>query len=134
MDLGDIVPDKYFDPLVRVELKDCNDYFRLLLQHLLEVCNSSDEGRVKIENILAEFVNNNNFSSDVDIMDFILNLRDNELMPAICFQLNNISCYKIALDLLYKLEQAEEKKYPDRKKEIEKQLKAWKKWNLFRGK
>ena len=70
MDLGDIDPDKYFDPTIRVELKDCNDYFRLLLQHLLEVCNSSDEGRVKIENILAEFVNNNNFSCDGHINQY----------------------------------------------------------------
>jgi len=129
LDLEELDPEEYFDPEIRLELKDCNDYFRVLLRKLHTVCNESEEGKLKIQGILVTFQHNTDYEPNINIMDFILKLRDEDMMPAICFQLNNISCYKIALDLVYKLEEAENEKYPNRRKELEKQMKVWKKWN-----
>ena len=129
MDLGDLDPDNYFDPAVRLQLNDCNVYFNNLLVKLQQTSVDSEEGKNIISKILNNFKHKTSYNENINIMDFILNLRDNDLIPSICFQLNNISCYKIALDLLNKLEKAEKEKYPDRAKDLEKQLKAWKKWN-----
>jgi len=129
IDLEDLAPDNYFDRTVRLELKDCNDYLFLVLAKLSTYCNESEDNKTILAGILLTFQHNTEFNSDINIMDFVLNLRDNNLIPAICFQLNNISCYKIAMDLLFKLEKAEEAKYPDRNKELEKQMKEWKKWS-----
>ena len=129
VDLEELKPENHFDRTIRLELKDCNDYLILVLRKLVEYCNSSEENKAILQGILVTFQHNTEFDSNINIMDFILNLRDNDLMPAICFQLNNISCYKIAMDLLFKLEAAEIEKYPDRNKELEKQMKEWKKWN-----
>ena len=129
IDLEDLHPDTYFDKSTRVHLNHCNEYFRLLLERLQQLSIESDEGKEAIVNILANFNQETSYNENINIMDFVLNLRDSDLTPAICFQLNNISCYKIALDLVDKLEKAEDAKYPNRAKELEKQMKVWKKWN-----
>lgn len=129
MDLEELTPANYFDRSVRLELKDCNDYLILVLQKLVVYCNDSENNKEILEGVLVTFQHETEFNSNINIMDFVLNMRDSNLMPAILFQLNNISCYKIAMDLLFKLEAAEIAKYPDRNKEMEKQMKDWKKWH-----
>jgi len=129
IDLGDLDPNEYFDETKRLSLDDCNNYFRDVLQFMVELYHSGEKGQDTIRKILNEFHPKDLEQGDLNIMDMMLKIRDCSLLPVICFQMNNISCFKIAMDLLGKLEDAEDQKYPNRKKDMEKRLKQWKKWN-----
>jgi hypothetical protein len=129
LDLGDLKTDEYFDVTQRLTLDNCNDYFRKLLEFMVDVYHSNATGASNIRKLLLDFKYSDLDNDPVNVMNLMLNIRDSQLLPIICFQMNNISCFKIAMELLSKLEEAEDIKYPQRRKDMEKKMKLWKKWN-----
>ncbi len=129
VDLDDLNKDSHFDVNNRLTLDDCNNYFNKLIERLVEVYHEDEDGAEIVRKLLEKFRMNQLEEEEVNIMKFMFKLKSCNLLPSICFQMNNISCFRIAMDLLTKLEEAEDLKYPDFKKDKEKRMKQWKKWN-----
>jgi hypothetical protein len=129
IDLEELSKDNYFDINVRISLYDCNIYFNKLIKKLVDIYHEDEEGVEIVRTLISNFKMNELEEEEVNVMKLMVKLKDSALLPAICFQMNNISCFKIAMDLLTKLEEAEDSKYPDFKKNKEKKMKQWKKWN-----
>merc|ERR1711916_190102 len=99
-DLGNLSQEEYFDTSIRLSLDDCNNYFRELLKLMVDFYHPNKTNAKKIESLLKDFKHKNLSNQEINVMDLMLKIKECNLLPSICFQMNNISCFKIAMKLL----------------------------------
>ena len=113
---------KYMDKSRKIDLQDVNLYKKELLLFLTQQKNQS-----KIDKVLKSLNPIDIKEDKIDLLDLSFKLRDNDYLPGIIFQLDHCLCYQKAIELVLSLEKLENEKYPDKEKELLKQLKLHKK-------
>lgn len=113
---------EYMDKNRKIDLQDVNLYKKELLLFLTKQNNKS-----KIDRVLKSLNPVEIKEDKIDLVNLAFKLRDNDYLPGIIFQLDHCLCYQKAVELVITLEKLEDEKYPDKEKELIKQMKLHKK-------
>ena len=114
IDLNYLNPYIFFEKLELIELTKTFEYFNKLIIFMVEYYNKYEN---QIKEILDEYSNYNFENYNTNLINFIDNLRDNKMFPAIIFQQNNISCLDIVRKTSEEIDLKESLKYPNLRKE-----------------
>jgi superfamily II DNA or RNA helicase len=125
-DLGDLDIYKYFSNIKLITLLDVDTYFKCLINFM------TTQDQNKVDHLLSK-MKKINVKTDIKLIDICLNLKDSDRTPTIIFQVNTVSCKKMAFELLDQLEDGETNKYPNYRKDLDKQYKLWERWNDKEG-
>lgn len=121
--LGNLKLNNYFNDLHerRVNLTEVLEYFNKLIKFLTE------QDISKIKNILDNFTHDDLWEEETDLLKIITELRETKNIPVLVFERNTYSLMRLAKNLIENINAEENKKYPNRIKQIEKQEKEAKK-------
>lgn len=114
IDLGDLNPYKYFDKNELIELSKTYKYFDELIKFMV---NNYDKYKVEISKILNEYSSYNFTNHDINLPILIEKLKNENKFPAIIFQQNTIACLELVRKLSEDLDNIENVKYPNLKKD-----------------
>lgn len=122
-EMGTLNLKTHFDDLHsrRVNLLEVMDYFQLLIEFMVKQTKTTAVS--KIEEILSEFTPVDLDEEETNLMEIITHLRDTKNIPVLVFQRNTYSLMRLAKKVIEQINQAENKEYPERLKEIERQEK-----------
>jgi len=107
-------PSKYFNPTELIDLTKAFNYFNDLIKFMTD---NYIKYKSEIKNILNDYSSYDFKNHDINLIDLILELKNNNKFPAIIFQQNTISCLEIVRNLAEELDIYEDKMFPYLKKE-----------------
>ncbi len=108
-DMGELNPYTYFSRDVRIELDHVNEYFRKLIEFMVEKYSTEPE---PIQVILDQYKHTELTSQKVNLVDLALTLKAQNKAPAIFFQKNTIACLRMAREFAKDVEARELEKFP----------------------
>lgn len=114
IELGELNPYKYFSKLEVIELTKTNIYFNELINFMVQNYELYND---QINKILSEYNSYDFEDYDANLIDVFDKLYKENKLPAIIFQQNTISCLEIIRKLAEDLDNIENIKYPDLRKE-----------------
>jgi len=114
INLGDLHPNNYFKNNELIELDQAYEYYNNLIKFMV---NNYNQYENEIIDIMRDYniidINNSNNN----LVKILEDLRNNNKFPAIIFEQNTICCLEIIKKLAEDLENCENIKYPDLKKD-----------------
>jgi len=121
-ELDNLVINEYFKRAYneRINLNDVLEYYYLLIKILVEKNKTEPE---LIKKILAEFKPLHLKEDNTNLVDLVLALKEQNDLPTLVFQRNTYSLMRLAKKFLKEIDEREDKDFPDRLKEHEKQEK-----------
>jgi hypothetical protein len=130
IDLGELSPYNVFiknGEVKMIELGETIEYFKNILKLMVSYCNDNKRENIsKIYDILKSYDMNKINTNSVDLLKLITNLKtrgknDNKVkLPALIFNKNREVVLKMARNCARQILLAEEKKYPNRQKDLDK--------------
>jgi len=114
INLGDLDPYVYFNKDELIELTKTYKYFDDLINFMVS---NYDLYESKINKILNEYSSYNFDNYDLNLTELIEKLQEDNKFPAIIFQKNTISCLELVKKLSLDLDNLENIKYPNLKKD-----------------
>jgi len=114
-DLEELDPNIYFAKIERIELNQANKYFKDILNFMIKQTKNSN--RDKIEIILKSYLSIDLKSSDTNLVDVAINLRDEGKTPSIFFQIEQYSCLDLVKEFSADIKEREVTKYPKLRRE-----------------
>ena len=107
-EMGDVRRCEYFDDLLerRVNLMEVMDYFKALLEFMVEKCESGDTD--KVNRVVTSFIPAELEEEETDLLDIITNLRESKNTPVLVFNRNTHTLMNLSRKLLVSINDAEE--------------------------
>ena len=122
-ELGEFHHKDFFETNERIELGRTNEWFHLLLNFLVEKYHTNKTNKTKVSTMIKSFQKTKICNSDTNISEFLLTLKQKDMLPCIMFQKDRVEAMKIASKLLKELERNEDTKYPNIRKERQHKIK-----------
>jgi hypothetical protein len=107
--LGELNPYTYFSVDKRIELDDATEYFNKLI---VFITNYYKTDRDFVMTIIDSYKHEHIESSDVNLVDMAIKLKESNMTPAIMFQTDTISCLEMVYEFAKDIENREDTKYP----------------------
>ena len=124
-DMGDADPYDYFDRNIRITLDMSNDYFKKLINFMVEKYH--EDSSDVISRIMTSYHKSSIKTENIDLFQMLMKLKSINKCPAIVFQENSTSCMRLVRQLAKQIETKEEETYPNLFAEREKKNKIAKK-------
>ena len=122
-ELGNLNDTSYFDSNSRIELSKSTQWFYDLLKFMVNQYHKNEQNKQKIIKLMSSIKQIKLQSDNIKISEFMLILKKKKMLPAIIFQKDRVKAMQLAKNTLTELEELEDLKYPNIKKQREAEIK-----------
>ena len=120
--IGKLDPYKYFTKTQVITLDEANEYFKFLLEWMVE---NYTKNRDSINSILSSYSHDNLVAEKASLYDLAMLLKEQDKTPALIFRLDSHECLAEVREFSRAIRERENQKYPDLlKKRLKQQSKA----------